>query len=67
VDGATVAEPDQVVLVSEPFRRPARYWHTFTPNLAKVVGMSDETCTRIADERRSKMTFEIEPLGQTVS
>jgi hypothetical protein len=55
------------VLVSEPFRRPARYWHTFTPNLAKVVGMSDETCTRIADERRSKMTFEIEPLGQTVS
>jgi hypothetical protein len=40
--------------------------HPFTPEFAKAVGLSDDVLTKIANERRSKVTFEIEPLGQMV-
>jgi len=65
-DGVTIADPPQVVLESEPYRRLAYPWHTFTPEFAKAVGLSDEVYTKMASERRSKVTFEIEPLGQMV-
>lgn len=65
-DGVTIADPAQVVLESEPYRRLAYTWHTFTPEFGKSVGLSDEVFTRVANERRSKVTFEIEPLGQMV-
>jgi uncharacterized protein YndB with AHSA1/START domain/DNA-binding transcriptional ArsR family regulator len=64
--GATIADPAQVVLESEPYRRLAYTWHTFTPEFAKAVGLSDEVFTKMTSERRSKVTFEIEPLGQMV-
>lgn len=64
--GVMIADPDQVVLESEPYRRLSYTWHTFTPEFAKAVGMSDEVFAKVSDERRSKVTFEIEPLGQTV-
>lgn len=31
--GITIADPDQVVLESDPYRRLAYTWHTFTPEL----------------------------------
>lgn len=65
-DGVTIADPAQVVLESEPYRRLAYSWHTFTPEFAKAVGLSDEVYTKIASERRSKVSFEIEPLGRMV-
>jgi uncharacterized protein YndB with AHSA1/START domain/DNA-binding transcriptional ArsR family regulator len=65
-DGVTIADPAQVVLESEPYRRLAYSWHTFTPEFAKAVGLSDEVFTKVSSERRSKVTFEIEPLGQMV-
>jgi uncharacterized protein YndB with AHSA1/START domain len=65
-DGVTIADPDQVVLESKPYRRLAYTWHTFTPEFAKGVGLSDEVFAKVANERRSKVTFEIEPLGQLV-
>ncbi|MGW1022136.1 ArsR/SmtB family transcription factor [Streptomyces sp. NPDC002577] len=64
--GEKTADPAQVVLESEPGRRLSYTWHTFTPEWAKAVGVSDEVLARISAERRSKVTFEIEPLGQTV-
>jgi DNA-binding transcriptional ArsR family regulator/uncharacterized protein YndB with AHSA1/START domain len=65
-DGVTIADPEQVVLVSEPYRRLSYTWHTFTPEWAKVHGFSDEFMAKVTSEPRSKVTFAIEPVGQTV-
>jgi uncharacterized protein YndB with AHSA1/START domain/DNA-binding MarR family transcriptional regulator len=65
-DGVTMADPEQVVLEAEPHRRLSYTWHTFTPEFAKVVGMSDEEFERLSRERRTKVTFTIEPLGAKV-
>ncbi|MGP3949774.1 ArsR/SmtB family transcription factor [Streptomyces sp. 7N604] len=64
--GAKTADPAQVVLESEPCRRLSYTWHTFTPEWAEAAGVSDEVLTKVVEERRSKVTFEIEPLGQMV-
>jgi uncharacterized protein YndB with AHSA1/START domain len=62
----TIADPAQVVLDFQPYRRLAYTWHTLTPEFADAVGLSAETLATIAKERRSKVTFEIEPVGQMV-
>jgi uncharacterized protein YndB with AHSA1/START domain/DNA-binding transcriptional ArsR family regulator len=64
--GVRIAHPDQVVLAAEPYRRLSYTWQTFTPEWAQAVGVSDDFLARIAAERRSKVTFEIEPLGDMV-
>lgn len=64
--GTKTADPAQVVLESEPYHRLSYTWHTFTPEWAQAAGVSDEVVAEIAGERRSKVTFEIEPLGQMV-
>ena len=64
--GAVMADPEQVVLESEPPRRLSYTWHTVTPEMAESVGISDEVRERLNGERRSKVTFEIEPLGDAV-
>ncbi|MEU6734532.1 ArsR/SmtB family transcription factor [Streptomyces physcomitrii] len=64
--GVTVSDPEQVVLAAEPGRRLAYTWHTFTPEFAESVSMSEEVRARMAAEPRSRVTFEIEPLGETV-
>jgi uncharacterized protein YndB with AHSA1/START domain/DNA-binding transcriptional ArsR family regulator len=63
-NGVVIADAAQVVLEAEPPRRLAYTWHTFTPEFAEAVGLSDEVFERIAAEPRSKVTFEIEPVGQ---
>ncbi|TYK43007.1 ArsR/SmtB family transcription factor [Actinomadura decatromicini] len=65
-DGATTADPEQVVLEAEPGRRLSYTWHTFTPEWAKAVGVDEETRAALLAEPRSKVTFEIEPAGETV-
>ena len=64
--GVTIADPEQVVLESEPHRRLSYTWHTFTPELADALNLSDDARERIAAESRSKVTFEIEPLSEMV-
>ncbi|WP_433437090.1 ArsR/SmtB family transcription factor [Nonomuraea sp. CA-141351] len=64
--GVTIEDPEQVVLESEPHRRLAYSWHTFTPEFAKSVGWSDEALARAAAEPRSKVTFDIEQVGEMV-
>ena len=64
-EGVTIADPEQVVLESEPYRRLSYTWHNFTPELAEVHDeLSDELITKLAGEPRSKVTFEIEPLDE---
>jgi uncharacterized protein YndB with AHSA1/START domain/DNA-binding transcriptional ArsR family regulator len=64
--GVTIAHPAQVVLEADPHRRLAYSWHTFTPEWAEVHGFDDEFLARVAGERRSRVSFEIEPLGEIV-
>lgn len=68
--GLTIADPDQVVLESEPYRRLAYTWHTFTPEwqtqAAERVGFSKEFLERVAAEPRSRVAFEIDDLGEFV-
>ncbi|HKV83688.1 MAG TPA: SRPBCC domain-containing protein [Ktedonobacterales bacterium] len=65
-EGLTVADPAQVVLESEPYRRLAYTWQTMTPELAHHVGVSDEALARMSREPRSRVSFELEPIGQMV-
>ena len=65
-NGIIIDEPEQVVLESDPFRRLAYTWHTFTPEWAESLALTDEARDRLAAEPRSKVTFEIEPLGDQV-
>src|SRR5436309_7553888 len=46
--GVTIAGPEQVVLESEPYRRLSYTWHTFTPELAATLDLTDEVQERIA-------------------
>jgi DNA-binding transcriptional ArsR family regulator/uncharacterized protein YndB with AHSA1/START domain len=64
--GVTIADPEQVVLESDPYTRLSYTWHTFTPEFADALEFSDEVREKVAAEPRSKVTFEIEPLGDRV-
>jgi uncharacterized protein YndB with AHSA1/START domain len=69
-NGARVADPDQVVLESDPPRRLSYTWHAFSPEWAEGVGrdmrFSAEYVATLAAEPRSKVTFEIEPVEDMV-
>jgi DNA-binding transcriptional ArsR family regulator/uncharacterized protein YndB with AHSA1/START domain len=64
--GVTIADPEQIVLESDPCRRLAYTWHSFTPELAEILELTEGARERIAAEQRSKVTFELEPLGELV-
>ncbi len=64
--GLTIADPDQVVVESEPYRRLSYTWHTFTPEWADSLDLTEDARERLAAEPRSKVTFEIEALGEQV-
>ncbi len=57
------ADPEQVVREYEPYRRLSYTWHSLTPDWAKAVGLSEDVYAGVPGEGRSKVTFEIEPLG----
>jgi DNA-binding transcriptional ArsR family regulator/uncharacterized protein YndB with AHSA1/START domain len=65
-NNVTVADPAQVVLESDPYRRLSYTWHTFTPEWAAAYDVSDEQLAMVAAEPRSKVTFDIEPVGEYV-
>ena len=55
-----VSDPAQVILESEPYRRLAYRWHTFTPDWAARVGMDEATAAAWRAEPRSTVTFDVE-------
>jgi uncharacterized protein YndB with AHSA1/START domain len=63
-NGVQVAHPDQVVVESDPYRRLAYTWHTFTPEWAAHYGFSEEQRAAWAGESRSTVTFNIEDQGE---
>ncbi|WP_306319062.1 MULTISPECIES: metalloregulator ArsR/SmtB family transcription factor [unclassified Streptomyces] len=64
--GGRTEDPEQVVLEADPPRRLAYTWHTFTPTWAASVGVDEELRQRIARESRSKVSFDLEEMGETV-
>jgi uncharacterized protein YndB with AHSA1/START domain len=65
-DGHRIVDPEQVVLEAEPHRRLAYTWHTATSEWASLNGIDDDLQATLAGEGRSRVTFEIEPFGETV-
>jgi uncharacterized protein YndB with AHSA1/START domain len=63
-NGIIVADPAQLVLESDPYRRLAYTWHTFTPEFKERLG--DEVFAKLAGERRSRVAFDIEPVREMV-
>ncbi len=64
--GLAIADPDQVVLESEPYRRLSYMWQTHSPEWVEALNLTEAAGDRLASEPRSKVTFEIEPLGDQV-
>ncbi|WP_216204523.1 ArsR/SmtB family transcription factor [Amycolatopsis aidingensis] len=64
--GLTTSDPEQVVLESEPYRKLSYTWHAFTREHADTHGLSEDFLAAATKERRSKVTFQIEPLGQVL-
>jgi uncharacterized protein YndB with AHSA1/START domain len=64
--GTASDDPEQVVLEADPPRRLSYTWHTVTDELAETLNMTDDARERVAAEKRSQVTFDIEPLGDVV-
>jgi uncharacterized protein YndB with AHSA1/START domain len=64
--GVLISDPESVVLESDPYRRLSYTWHTMTPELAEKFGWDQGLQAKLAGERRSKVTFDIEPAVQGV-
>ena len=63
-DGTSQADPEQIVLEADPYRRLAYAWHAFTPEWNATVGLGDEVLAKVAAEPRSHVSFDIEPHGE---
>ena len=64
--GLVVSDPEQIILESDPPRRLAFTWHTFTPEWTHNVGMDDTTAEAWRAEPHSKVAFNIEDAGPDV-
>ena len=63
-NGIIIDEPEQVVLESDPFRKLAYTWHTFTAEMKERLG--EDVYAKLSSERRSRVTFTLEPVGEMV-
>jgi DNA-binding transcriptional ArsR family regulator/uncharacterized protein YndB with AHSA1/START domain len=64
--GLVVSDPDQVILESDPFRRLAYTWHSYTPEWAAAHGFDEADRSAWAAEPRSKVAFDIEEAADGV-
>lgn len=60
-NGVRISDPEQIIVESEPYRRLSYTWHTLTPEWAETTPMGQDYVAKTAGERRSKVTFTIEP------
>ena len=52
--GFVIADPEQIVLESDPYRRLAYAWNTFTPELNDRLQLADDMFAKLNSERRSR-------------
>ena len=57
---------EQVVLEADPYRRLSYRWHNYQREHAARFGWSEEKFAELVKEPLSKVTFDIEPFGDTV-
>lgn len=57
---------DQQVLESDPPRRLSYTWHNYQPEMAEFFGWTEQQLAELRKEKRSKVTFDIEPAGSAV-
>ncbi|MDH6194204.1 DNA-binding transcriptional ArsR family regulator/uncharacterized protein YndB with AHSA1/START domain [Mycobacterium frederiksbergense] len=66
-DELRIEDPEQVIAESDPYRRLAFTFHTITPEFATIApDLSEETIAKAGAERRSRVSFEMEPVGDQV-
>ncbi|MUL85558.1 MULTISPECIES: metalloregulator ArsR/SmtB family transcription factor [unclassified Mycolicibacterium] len=66
-DGLRIHDPEQVIVESDPYQRLAFTFHSFTPELQQIApDLSEETIAKAAAEPRSRVSFDIEPVGDQV-
>lgn len=65
--GARTSDPEQVVLDCVPDRRLSYTWHTFSTQWAASAGIAEELRAELAGEPRTRVTYEIEPVGDTLA
>ncbi|CRZ14241.1 ArsR/SmtB family transcription factor [Mycolicibacterium neworleansense] len=66
-DVVRIEDPEQVIVESDPYQRLAFTFHTFTPELRQVAPqLSEDTIAGAAAERRSRVSFDIESVGDHV-
>ncbi|GAA1866907.1 ArsR/SmtB family transcription factor [Asanoa iriomotensis] len=65
-DGTRIADAEQVVVESDPYRRLSYTWHTFTDEWAKTYDITEADRATFAAEPRSTVNFELEPAGTAV-
>jgi len=65
--GLDVSDPEQVILASEPYRRLAYTWHTFTPEWCAKVGMDETTANAWRSGPRSKVAYDLEDVQHEVT
>jgi uncharacterized protein YndB with AHSA1/START domain len=65
--GLVVSDPEQVILESDPYRRLAYTWHTFTPEWAERVGLDEATAAAWRAEPRSTVALDMADDGKGVT
>ncbi|MFF9978792.1 SRPBCC family protein [Streptomyces erythrochromogenes] len=65
--GARTSDPGQLVLGCVPDRLLSYTWHTFSPQWAAGVGVDEQLRSELAKEPRTKVTYEIEPVGDALT
>ncbi|SDT48798.1 metalloregulator ArsR/SmtB family transcription factor [Jiangella sp. DSM 45060] len=66
IGDVTIADDEQRVLESDPFRRLAYTWHSFTPEFAAAYDFDPDVVAGLGREQRSKVTFDLEQRGEMV-
>ncbi len=64
--GVVIADPDQIVLEFDPYKRLSYTWHTFTSELNERLQFGDELFAKLSAEHRSRVAFDIEEAGELV-
>ncbi|HUZ44014.1 MAG TPA: SRPBCC domain-containing protein [Acidimicrobiales bacterium] len=65
-NGEEPRDLDQVVLEADPCRRLSYTWHNYQRDHMSLFGWTEEQFAELVKEPRSTVTFELEPVGDTV-
>jgi uncharacterized protein YndB with AHSA1/START domain len=65
-NGIIIANPEQVVLEANPYSKLSYTWHSFVPELLERMKVTDEVSAKLAGEKRSRVTFDLEQIGEQV-